>query len=151
MPEADAEECASDALYKAYQKIHLFREGKAKLTTWIYEIAKNGAIDFHRRQRVEIVPLDEATPAPVKYEYAGLNAGPLNGLKARLSELPEPDRLLLVWRAKDCSYADIGGWLGIKEGTARVRHKRLLEKLKVTLRQAAEDEIPTEVEVSEDE
>jgi hypothetical protein len=47
VPEADAEELASDVLYAVRENIHKFRPGgPAKLSTWIYEIAKNRAIDY---------------------------------------------------------------------------------------------------------
>ena len=154
VPEADAEECASDALYSAYKKISSFRLGNAKLTTWIFEIAKNRAIDFHRQCRINSVSLEEigdiARPSG-KTEYAGLNKAPLANLRVKLDTLPQQDRDILLWRADHCSYADIAGWLGIKESAARVRHLRAMKKLNVTLEQSEENEIATEREVSEDE
>src|SRR6202035_5516819 len=60
VPEADAEEIASDVLFIVTRKIHSFKcGGRAKLTTWIYEIAKNRAIDFHRKTRGEEVEFDD--------------------------------------------------------------------------------------------
>jgi RNA polymerase sigma factor (sigma-70 family) len=154
VPELDAEECASDALYSAYKKISSFRPGNAKLTTWIFKIAKNRAIDFHRQCRVHSVSLEEIgeiVRPPEKTECAGLNKALLDELRVKLEALPQQDRDILLWRADDCSYADIAGWLGIKEPTARVRHLRAMKKVNVTLEQSQENEIATEREVSEDE
>ena len=45
--ETDAEELAQDVLMKVYAKVGTFhRSGKAMLTTWIFQIAGNRAIDF---------------------------------------------------------------------------------------------------------
>ena len=154
VPELDAEECASDALYSAYRKISTFRLGNAKLTTWIFEIAKNRAIDFHRKCRVQSVSLEEIgeiAPPPGKTECAGLNRALLDELKVKLEALPQWDRNIVLWRADHCSYADIAGWLGIKETAARVRHLRAMKKLNITLEQSEESEIATEREVSGDE
>ena len=50
VPEADAEEIASDVLLAVSSHVHTFQHGgRAKLTTWIFEIAKNKATDFHRK------------------------------------------------------------------------------------------------------
>jgi len=154
VPELDAEECASDALYSAYKKISLFRTGNAKLTTWIFEIAKNRAIDFHRQRRVESVSLSdvgEVAAPPGKTACAGLNGAMLEKLRLKLETLPERDRAIVLWRADDWPYADIAGWLGIKESAARVRHLRAMKKLNITLQQAEEDEIATGKEVPENE
>jgi DNA-directed RNA polymerase specialized sigma24 family protein len=68
-----------------------------------------------------------------------------------LEALPQWDRNIVLWRADHCSYADIAGWLGIKETAARVRHLRAMKKLNITLEQSEESEIATEREVSGDE
>jgi len=58
IPEADAEETALDLFMTVHEKIGTFRHGgRAKLTTWIYQIAKNRAIDYHRSAKPEPEPL----------------------------------------------------------------------------------------------
>jgi RNA polymerase sigma factor (sigma-70 family) len=51
-------------------------------------------------------------------------------IREQLAELSEQDRQILTWRALEFSYQQIGEWLGISEGSARVRHKRVLDRLK---------------------
>jgi RNA polymerase sigma factor (sigma-70 family) len=54
VPGPDAEELASDVLLKVSSKIRSFKyDGQGKLTTWIFEIAKNRAIDFLRKQKLQ--------------------------------------------------------------------------------------------------
>ena len=133
--EGDAEELASDVLMTVHAKVANFRHGgRAKLTTWIFEIAKNRAIDYHRASSsrdVELQP-DIAQPLPDDdNRYAGRNRELLEWLLKELVGFSEEDQLLLKWRAIEVSYAQIGEWLGITEGTARARHKRTMDKLKV--------------------
>jgi RNA polymerase sigma factor (sigma-70 family) len=133
--EEDAEELASDVLMTVHAKITTFRYGgRAKLTTWIFEIAKNRAIDYHRAfscKDVELQP-DVAQQLPDDdTRYAGRNRQLLEWLFKELAGFSE-EELLLKWRAfSDFPYAQIAEWLGITEGTARARHKRAMDKLLV--------------------
>lgn len=49
----DAEEIAADALFKVYKEIATYKPGPAKFTTWVFQIAKNTAIDFVRKKQRE--------------------------------------------------------------------------------------------------
>ena len=136
IPESDVEDVYVDVLMKVHENIMKFTcGGSAKLTTWIYRIARNEAIDYHRASRKAGAPIEfeETTVGHSKGTdgaCAGRNAGLLKWLEQELVKLPEKDQSLLKWRAGDAfSYADIAEWLGMKEGTARVRHLRAMEKL----------------------
>lgn len=131
VPEADAEEIASDVLFTVTCKIQSFKSGgRAKLTTWIYEIAKNRAIDFHRKSRVEEVEFDDNTGGGQNREsFALRNQTMLSWLENELTHFSDADRQLLLWRAREIEYATIAQWLGITEGAARTRHARALAKL----------------------
>ncbi len=131
VPEADAEELAGDTLLAMSSHISTFQHGgKAKLTTWIFEIAKNKAIDFHRKPSLETVAIDDEFPdcGPPGAD-AGRNKPYREWLDKELAKLSEEDRLLLLWRAKDRPYKEIAEWLRISEGTARTRHSRLCAQI----------------------
>ena len=131
VPEADAEELASDTLLAVSSHISTFQHGgKAKLTTWIFEIAKNKAIDFHRKPSLDTVAIDDEFPdfGPAGAD-AGRNKPYRDWLDQELAKLSEADRTLVLWRAKDIPYEQIGPWLGISEGAARTRHSRLRAQL----------------------
>jgi RNA polymerase sigma factor (sigma-70 family) len=131
VPEADAEELASDTLLAVSSHISTFQHGgKAKLTTWIFEIAKNKAIDFHRKPSLDTVAIDDEFPdcGPPGAD-AGRNKPYREWLDKELAKLSEEDRMLLLWRAKDIPYKQIGEWLRISEGTARTRHSRLCAQI----------------------
>lgn len=131
--EPDAEELALDVLMKVHSKVGTFRrDGRAQLTAWIFQIAHNHAISFHllvceeREKQIEN-ELPEVWNGP----YAGRNSAYLEWLKDELAKLPADDQQVLLWRAQEFSYAEISKWLGIKEGTARVRYLRARKKLGV--------------------
>jgi RNA polymerase sigma-70 factor (ECF subfamily) len=142
IPEADAEEIAADVLMTVRNSVRDFQFGeRARLTTWIFKIAKNRAIDYHRRSKPETCELDDSVIGP-----AGENAGSYTSRNPHLrgwlanefAGLSEQDRQILNWRALDYDFAQIGEWTGMAEGTTRVRHKRALDKLKA----AAERQVP---------
>jgi RNA polymerase sigma factor (sigma-70 family) len=133
LPDGDAEEMAADVLMIVHKRIGTFRHGKeAKLTTWIFTIAKNRAIDHHRSIQPEYVDLaDEQKPFAGNGGgiFAGRNRQLVTWLLNELDGLSSDDRELLKWRAIGYSYAQISEWLAIAENTARARHKRALDKL----------------------
>jgi RNA polymerase sigma-70 factor, ECF subfamily len=134
MPEATAEEIAADTLFAVHQKVKTFRVGgKAKLTTWIFEIAKNRAIDYHRAAKPKIQELDAATCISHEETNSDTEEKPnekVLWIREQLLQLSDEDRQILTWRALEFSFRQIGEWLGISEGLARVRHKRALDRLK---------------------
>jgi RNA polymerase sigma factor (sigma-70 family) len=131
VPEADAEELASDVLFTVGCKIQAFQYGKkAKLTTWIFEIAKNRAIDFHRKSRTSTPePGDAIHGGRGAESFAGRNHGMLSWLRDEFKKLSQEDQQLLLWRADEIPYAHAAKWLGVSEGTARTRHNRAMAKL----------------------
>jgi RNA polymerase sigma factor (sigma-70 family) len=133
VPSPDAEELGSDVLLKVSSKIHTFKHGsQAKLTTWIFEIAKNRAVDFHRKQKLrpEHVALSAGTAKDDGPNRAvGRNKRLSDWLAEQMKEFAETDRQLLLWRASGFPYSQIAMWLGMSEGAARTRHTRLHAKL----------------------
>ena len=134
IPETTAEEIAADTFLTVHQKVKTFRiTGKGKLTTWIFEIAKNRAIDYHRAPKPKVQELGASTC--ISYEDEPSDEveetnGKIRWIREQLAELSDRDRQILTWRALEFPFQQIGEWLGISEGSARVRHKRVLDRLK---------------------
>jgi len=116
-----------------HNKIGTFHhDRRAKLTTWIFEIAKNRAIDYHRASSHLETELTYDIPqkSPLTGNaHVSRNSPQLDWLIAQLNELSEDDRQLLKWRALEIPYSQLAEWLGLTEGNARVRHKRAMQKL----------------------
>jgi len=129
--EADAEEIAQDTLMKVYANVGMFkRTGRAQFTTWVIQIAKNLALDSHRKVGLnKQSPDGDFVPAVSQGQPADRNRPFLLWLRDELAKLPPDDQQILLWREGDHSYEEIAKWLGIKVVTARVRHKRAKDRI----------------------
>lgn len=132
---ATAEELAADALLKAHKSIQTFRgDGGAKLTTWVFQIARNCALDHLKAtarerdghaefwlefNRVAGVPADSFCATP---ELA-------SKMQAAIARLDPADQDLLRQRLV-MEYDEIAAQSGTAVGTLRVRHKRALDRLR---------------------
>ena len=134
VPDGTAEEVAADVLMTVHGKLGTFRFGaRAKLTTWIFEIAKNRAIDYHRSQKQQFEELDPSFVSKDRNAEAEPSAHEDNRLawiRAQVAQFSELDQQILKWRALDFPFGQIAKWVDMSEGAVRVRHKRALDKLK---------------------
>lgn len=121
-------------------RIRLFRNlsrgafnGRSSLRTYVHRIAKNVCIDFTRRAsyRRETEAVSEREPAP-----SGGSRGEVSAWVARdflrkiLAGLSEEDRLLIrLVFDENCSYQEVAGRLGIREGTVKSRMARCKERI----------------------
>lgn len=128
---ADAEEVSQDVFVKIYFSLSKFRAGSA-LSTWIYRIAVNTALDRvrknKRRSAVEgaALPREDILAAPPP--PADSAVAEANGL---LTSLDEKYRAPLVLREYEgLKYDEIARVLGISVGQVKIRIFRAREELK---------------------
>jgi RNA polymerase sigma factor (sigma-70 family) len=99
---ADAEDVAQEALLRLWKVAPEWRQGEAKVSTWLYRVATNLCIDRLRsRQRRRAVALDEAPDMPdgAASAVSGLIARQrLDALQAALDSLPDRQRQAVVLR-----------------------------------------------------
>jgi len=145
VPKPDAEEIAQDSLMKVHKSVRKFRfKGQAKLTSWIFQIARNLAIDFYRVNQPVQHELDEnELPAHSGARFSGRNADYLSKLRDALEMLSANDQEILLWRTRDIAYAEIAGWLDVKEATARVRYFRAERRLRALFEPVDSSEEPS--------
>ena len=136
----DAYEVAQEAFLSAWKGMRFFR-GDSSFSTWLYRLASNAAIDFHRRQRrqggSDGVSLDDedtflevADPAPSPHQQAErleLRDALARGLGA-LS--PEHRQVLLLRELQGLTYEEIAAALELDLGTVKSRIARAREKLR---------------------
>jgi len=124
-----AEEAAQEAMIAVWKSAPRF-EGRSKVSTWIFGVARNKAFDLARREkrgdRVPDVSLVTPDPAPA------LRKSEL--VATAMSGLPEAQReVVFLTFYEGLSYREIAGILGIPEGTVKSRmfhaKKRLAEAL----------------------
>ncbi|ADU99934.1 sigma-70 family RNA polymerase sigma factor [Alicycliphilus denitrificans] len=126
----DARELTQETFLSAYEALPRWRPD-ARLSTWLFRIARNQAVDRLRRaQRVEFVALDEAlheqVPADTPTPEAALQARQrIAALERALARLPVEHREILLLRdIEDMPYEDIAEVLGISLGTVKSRIAR---------------------------
>jgi RNA polymerase sigma-70 factor (ECF subfamily) len=108
---SDAEEIVQDAMLRVWQRAGEWRFGDARVTTWLYRVVVNLAIDHLRKNRQRFVSIDEAgDPADPTPDAQMLAEG--RQLEALMSEaiakLPTRQRVALTlcyFEALDCAEA----------------------------------------------
>ncbi len=130
----EVEDVTQEVFIKVYRKLATFR-GEARLSTWIYRIARNEAINAAKRARSDIGPLDEAErlassdPGPDRHLESHVTASLVEEL---LSSLDEQYRVVLELRYMgEKSYAEIAEIMEIPVGTVKTyihRGKMLLKQ-----------------------
>ena len=131
---AAAEDLAQETFVKAHRSLAAF-DAKRRLSSWLFRIAHNTAIDTLRRRRGRAVSLDEAAesegePAapdaadPVERKALG------RALEAALGQLRPDFRAAVLLRYEEgLAFDEIGHILGIPETTARSHVHRARKEL----------------------
>jgi RNA polymerase sigma-70 factor (ECF subfamily) len=127
----EAMDLTQDAFLKAWNALPGWKP-EARFTTWLFQIARNTALDLlRRRQRIEFVPLDDETAdgetrdaAPLPEERLA-DRQRIELLERALDALPAEQReILLLRELENMSYAEIAATLDINEGTVKSRLAR---------------------------
>jgi RNA polymerase sigma-70 factor (ECF subfamily) len=138
-----AEDLAQDAFLKAYRNLAAF-DTKRRLSSWLFRIAHNTAIDSLRRARPRTLSLDApafaagepihdppapAAPDPVEREALG------NALERALATLRTEYRAAVTLRYEEgLSFDEIAHVMSIPETTARSHVHRARKELAAVLR-----------------
>lgn len=147
----DAEEVTQDAFVHALRGLPHFR-GDALFSTWLYQIATNGARNryayWQRRKRAQTVSLEAplAADGPATLadfipaaedspDEAVVNEDLLERVRYGISLLDSPYREALALRSvHDASYEEIARILMVSVGTVKSRLARARESLRAVLR-----------------
>ncbi len=96
---AEAEDVAQEAMIRLFKQAPDWRQGEAKVTTWLYRVVANLCTDRLRKSRgvaLDAVPEpeDDAKSAAQQMQDQARN----DALQAALNSLPERQRLAVVLR-----------------------------------------------------
>jgi RNA polymerase sigma-70 factor (ECF subfamily) len=136
-----AEDLAQETFVKAYLKLAAFDPSR-RLSSWLFRIAHNTAIDALRRARLSTVTLeDPAVEAAVTRETADAGApDPVEAralgeaIEAAMAELRPDHRAAVVLRYEEgLPFDEIGHVLGVPEVTARTYVHRARKQLAARL------------------
>lgn len=141
----DAEEVASEAFVRAYERLGQF-ESRSSFVTWLGRIATN--LCFRRREKGQVpsVSLEEQAreeegrvprtpPAPgATPEQAALQAEMKRLIRSAVAELPEPDRTVLRLRdIEELPAAEVAARTGLTVPAVKARLHRARERLRERL------------------
>lgn len=141
--QAAAEDAVQEAFLRAWRALDRFDE-RAELSTWLYRIATNAAIDLRReRKRRDTLagPLPEdfngqvtAKTTAADQERTALWRDLVDQAREAIAVLPEAERTAILLRHfEGCSIAEIAQALGTGENAAKQAVFRAVHKLRAVL------------------
>ncbi|HKQ57315.1 MAG TPA: RNA polymerase sigma factor [Candidatus Eisenbacteria bacterium] len=108
-------------------------DGRAKFSTWMYRIAMNVAISFHRSERRRIrdaVPIDTAGLDLAAADRVMDEAGEdLRTLLRRMEAWDEMSRALVLLHLEGYRHEEIGQIIGVSTANVATRLHRIRERL----------------------
>lgn len=129
-PQAPFDDLYQEVMINLWQGMSTFR-GEAKVSTWVYRMALNTCISWHRTNRkhknnvsIESVPFD----APDN-EYGAQRLENYYQLKALIDHLNPIDKALITLWLDEKPYAEIALIMGISQQNVGTRLHRIKEKL----------------------
>ena len=136
----EAEDIALDVFVKAHRALTSggYRSGRATVSTWLFQIARNAALDFLRHQRrhpTEALPDTDERAAPghtAAQDMATHEAGAQ--ITAAVAELPEDQRTALILAAyEDRSQNEIAAIMKTSAKSVEARLYRARQYLRQRL------------------
>ena len=132
----DAADLTQETYVKGFQGLDRFDGQSATISTWLYRIAVNEALQFRRRQGVATLKLLALAPNQPTEAQRPRTDVQLD-MEEALAELPSDDRALLLLRyQEELDYRDIAEVLECAEGTVASRLNRARERLREILRKS---------------
>jgi len=126
----DANDVLQNTFLKAWQGLDRFR-AESKLSTWLYRIAINEALDHLRRERSKVSADEDITVANrllADNYFDGDEAQAL--LHQAVASLPDVQRTVFTLRYFDnMKYADISQALGTSEGALKASYHIAVKKI----------------------
>lgn len=132
-----AEDLTQEVMVTVWQKAHLFDPAKARLSTWIFRIARNKFIDKVRRQKYIEVDVDDhirTVEAAEKTDEPVIQGQDKKRILAAMSTL-KPDLRTVIELSfyQDLSHSQIAEQLKLPLGTVKSRIRIAFQKLRVEL------------------
>jgi RNA polymerase sigma-70 factor, ECF subfamily len=131
-----AEDCTQDVFVALWRGARSYDPGRARVTTWLFTVTRNSAIDIVRRRearRADPLPDDEAAWAGTEPDAAELTAAAdtAERVAAALAELPRTQLEAVSLAYFDgLSHAEIAERLGVPLGTVKGRIRLGLDRLR---------------------
>ncbi len=117
----DAQEACQDTLFAVSRRIGSF-EGRAKFSTWLYQVATNASLDTYRKLKRRGSQLGSEVEERAAPERTSVVAGTRVDLFEALEQLdPRFGEPVVMRDVFGLDYGEIARQLGIPEGTVKSR------------------------------
>lgn len=126
---SEIDDIVQDVFFKAYRKASTYDPGKSAVATWLKTIAKNTALDYFRKRRLDVEEITERTHAGDQVEEYKDDS---NCLHVAIAGLKHKDRLVLkMIHFEYASYKEVAEVLGVpvnRVGMEKIRAEKRLGK-----------------------
>lgn len=123
---ADRDDLMQEIAVQIWRSLNRY-DGRVKLSTWLYRVALNVAISFHRKQKNESTEtLTQVIEAPAQE----LENPQVAQLHRFINQLDEFNKAIILLYLDDLSHEEISEVLGISKSNVGTRISRIKEKLK---------------------
>lgn len=145
----DAEELTLEVFFKAYRALSSW-EPKAKFSTWLYTIASNLSIDYHRsKARHPVYVLEDEEVLETRLVANDLSSNPEKHvedmergriIREAVDELSSKQKeVFMLTRYEGLPIREVAETLGMAEGTVKIHLHRAMKKLQTLLRPLMEN------------
>jgi len=133
----DRQDLVQEILLQVWRSLPQF-QGRASPSTWLYRVALNTALSWHRKERRRrvrqqpILEIEHLSAAGLDTAQQALERELVDRLYAAIRQLPKTEAALVLLYLDDLSYRQMAEVLGISEcnvGVKLNRAKRALGKL----------------------
>lgn len=130
----DAPDLAQEVFFAAFDKLNRFDPACSQLSTWLFTIARNKAINANRKKRPQVLSVLPETSSLGKVSDQAMHDELFAKLDAALRTLPERQRRAFVLaQIGRLPYEEIAQIEGTRVGTIKSRVNRARQKLQVSL------------------
>ncbi|MDE0316799.1 MAG: sigma-70 family RNA polymerase sigma factor [Candidatus Poribacteria bacterium] len=140
----DAEDLTLEVFFKAYRALDSW-EPKAKFSTWLYTIASNLAIDYHRsKARQPVYVFEDEDVIEARLVATDISSNPEKQLEEKergriireaVDELSSKQKaVFMLTRYEGLQIREVAEALGMAEGTVKIHLHRAMKKLQTLLR-----------------
>jgi RNA polymerase sigma-70 factor (ECF subfamily) len=129
-----AEDLTEKVFFKAWTSMGSYEHQGVRFSSWLYRIARNAVIDYHRVSRSHVILTDEFPTLAEEEELSPLQLvlrrEEVEELQVAISQLPEEQKQVLILRfTEGLSHAQVAEIVGKTEEACRVIQHRALAAL----------------------
>jgi RNA polymerase sigma-70 factor (ECF subfamily) len=125
----DRKDLEQEILIRLWQGLPRF-DGRVKISTWLYRVALNTAISFHRAEKKRGRKLPVETVFCLAEEPEDTRSGDVERLYGLIEKLGELDKALILLYLDNIPQADISTILGITPTNVATKVGRVKKQLK---------------------